>query len=62
MLDRIEREITIEAPLDRVWDLVTGWWVPDERGLVGDRSPGATTVRSSELAHLREMVAQPASA
>jgi uncharacterized protein YndB with AHSA1/START domain len=27
--DRIEREITINAPLDRVWDLVTepGWWI-----------------------------------
>lgn len=50
MQDSIEREILIEAPLDLVWDLVIelGWWVPDERGVVGDRSPGATTVRSSE--------------
>ena len=29
--DRIEREIVIAAPLQRVWDLVTepGWWVGD---------------------------------
>ncbi|SDK59442.1 SRPBCC domain-containing protein [Nonomuraea jiangxiensis] len=33
--DRIEREISIEAPLERVWDLITetGWWVGD-----GDRT------------------------
>lgn len=29
--DRIEREITIDAPLERVWELVVepGWWVGD---------------------------------
>src|SRR5205807_33777 len=29
--DRIEREITIEAPLERVWELVSepGWWISD---------------------------------
>lgn len=33
--DRIEQEVTIDAPLERVWDLVAepGWWVGD-----GDRS------------------------
>ncbi|MGI9002113.1 MAG: hypothetical protein ACR2GH_10630 [Pseudonocardia sp.] len=33
--DRIEREILINTPLDRVWDLVSepGWWIGD-----GDRS------------------------
>lgn len=47
--DSIERSITINAPLDRVWELVTdpGWWVPDESGTVGDRTPGAVTVRES---------------
>lgn len=31
MQDSIERNITIAAPIERVWDLVTepGWWVPD---------------------------------
>jgi uncharacterized protein YndB with AHSA1/START domain len=60
MNDRIEREITIEAGLERVWELVTrpGWWVPDEAsgaggnagGNVGepDRTPGSRTVRESE--------------
>lgn len=35
MTDRIEREVTIHAPLERVWKLVTepGWWIGD-----GDRS------------------------
>jgi uncharacterized protein YndB with AHSA1/START domain len=33
--DKIEREIVIEAPLERVWTLVSepGWWIGD-----GDRS------------------------
>ena len=33
--DRIEREIVIDAPLERVWSLVSepGWWIGD-----GDRS------------------------
>ena len=32
MQDRIEQQIVIHAPLDRVWDLVSvpGWWVPTE--------------------------------
>ena len=31
--DRIEREITIEAPAQRVWDLVSepGWYINEER-------------------------------
>jgi uncharacterized protein YndB with AHSA1/START domain len=42
MDDRIEREITISAPLERVWDLVTesGWWVPSDQPLrlIADRA------------------------
>lgn len=32
MEDRIEQVIAINAPLDRVWELVTqpGWWVPSD--------------------------------
>jgi uncharacterized protein YndB with AHSA1/START domain len=51
MEDRIEQEITINADLDRVWDLVTrpGWWVPDMHGgAAPDRTPGSVTVRESE--------------
>ncbi|MFI7705238.1 SRPBCC domain-containing protein [Nonomuraea sp. NPDC049480] len=35
--DRIEREILIAAPLERVWSLVTepGFWVADEGSLAG---------------------------
>ncbi|RZS34409.1 uncharacterized protein YndB with AHSA1/START domain [Herbihabitans rhizosphaerae] len=31
MQDKIEREVLIEAPVARVWDLVTvpGWWIND---------------------------------
>ncbi|WP_216208174.1 SRPBCC domain-containing protein [Amycolatopsis aidingensis] len=34
--DRIEREIVIDAPVERVWSLVTepGWWISD----AGDRT------------------------
>jgi uncharacterized protein YndB with AHSA1/START domain len=50
MDDRIEREITINAPLDRVWELVTepGWWVPSDVPQSADRHPGAVTMRKSE--------------
>jgi uncharacterized protein YndB with AHSA1/START domain len=51
MEDRIEQEITINADLDRVWDLVTrpGWWVPDTQGgAATDRTPRSVTVRESE--------------
>jgi uncharacterized protein YndB with AHSA1/START domain len=49
MEDRIEHSVRIEAPLDRVWDLVTepGWWVPSDATAVIDRAPGAVTVRTS---------------
>jgi uncharacterized protein YndB with AHSA1/START domain len=50
MNDRIEREITINAPVERVWDLVTvpGWWVPTEAEDPVDHTPGHRTVRKSE--------------
>ncbi len=50
MQDTIERNITISAPLDRVWDLVTepGWWVPSDAPVRADRTAGAVVVRESE--------------
>jgi uncharacterized protein YndB with AHSA1/START domain len=50
MNDRIERSIVIQAPLDRVWDLVTepGWWVPTDVPAVPDRAEGSVTVRTSQ--------------
>jgi uncharacterized protein YndB with AHSA1/START domain len=50
MQDRIERSITITAPLERVWDLVTepGWWVPSDVPVDADRTPGTVVVRESE--------------
>jgi uncharacterized protein YndB with AHSA1/START domain len=50
MQDTIERDIVINAPLDRVWDLVTetGWWVPSDEPVDDDRTPGAVVVRESE--------------
>jgi uncharacterized protein YndB with AHSA1/START domain len=50
MQDVIEQEISINAGLERVWDLVTepGWWVPTEAAASTDRTVGSTTVRSSE--------------
>ena len=50
MNDRIEHSVLIEAPLDRVWDLVTepGWWVPTQTPAATDRTPGAVAVRESE--------------
>lgn len=49
MEDRIEQEITINASLDRVWELVTepGWWVPTQVEGEIDRTPGHVTVRES---------------
>lgn len=49
MDDRIERQIMIQASLDRVWDLVTqpGWWVPSDNEVAVDRTPGHQTVRES---------------
>ena len=45
----IEDEITIDAGLERVWELVTepGWWVPSDREVTAERSPGAVVVRES---------------
>lgn len=50
MQDVIEQEISINANLERVWDLVTepGWWVPTEAAVPTDRTAGSTTVRTSE--------------
>lgn len=44
-VDRIEREILIEAPVDRVFELVSeaGWWIGD-----GDRS-GQTVTRDGDV-------------
>jgi uncharacterized protein YndB with AHSA1/START domain len=48
--DRIEQQITINAPLDRVWDLVStpGWWVPTDVEEPAVRTPGHQTVRDNE--------------
>jgi uncharacterized protein YndB with AHSA1/START domain len=50
MDDRIEQQIVIDAPLERVWDLVTrpGWWVPSAVEEPVDHTPGHQTVRESE--------------
>jgi uncharacterized protein YndB with AHSA1/START domain len=50
MQDTIERNITISAPVARVWDLVTepGWWVPTDAPVAADRAPGAVVVRESQ--------------
>lgn len=50
MEDRIVQDITINAALDRVWDLVTepGWWVPSDAEVPADRTPGSQAVRESE--------------
>ena len=50
MPDSIERNITIAAPIERVWDLVTepGWWVPTDVPGEADRTPGHVVVRESE--------------
>lgn len=50
MQDTIERSITITAPLERVWELVTepGWWVPSDAPANDDRTPGTVVVRESE--------------
>jgi uncharacterized protein YndB with AHSA1/START domain len=50
MEDRIEQQITINAPLDRVWQLVSepGWWVPSTSVAPIDHTPGHQVVRESE--------------
>jgi uncharacterized protein YndB with AHSA1/START domain len=49
MQDRIEQRVTINAPLDRVWDLVStpGWWVPTTSEEPPDRTIGHRVVRES---------------
>ena len=48
--DQIVRTVTINATLDRVWDLVTepGWWVPNDAPQPVDHTPGHRIVRRSE--------------
>lgn len=50
MDDRIEQAITINAPLDRVWELVSepGWWVPSTVTAPADHAPGHQVVRETE--------------
>jgi uncharacterized protein YndB with AHSA1/START domain len=50
MQDRIEQQVVINAPLDRVWELVStpGWWVPSTVEEPAVRTPGHQTVRQSE--------------
>ena len=50
MDDRIEQRITINAGLDRVWQLVSepGWWVPTTADEPPDRTVGHRRVRTSE--------------
>jgi uncharacterized protein YndB with AHSA1/START domain len=50
MEDRIEHDIMINAPLDRVWELVSepGWWVPTTVVAPVDHTPGHQVVRESE--------------
>jgi uncharacterized protein YndB with AHSA1/START domain len=50
MEDRIEHDIMINAPLDRVWALVSepGWWVPTAVVAPVDHTPGHQVVRESE--------------
>ncbi len=50
MEDRIERNIVINAPLDRVWELVSepGWWVPATVAGPVDHTPGHQAVRETE--------------
>jgi uncharacterized protein YndB with AHSA1/START domain len=49
MEDRIVQDITINADLDRVWELVSrpGWWVPTDIEEPVDHTPGHQTVRKS---------------
>jgi uncharacterized protein YndB with AHSA1/START domain len=50
MDDRIEQAVTINAPLDRVWELVSdpGWWVPSTVTAPPDHTPGHQVVRETE--------------
>ncbi|WP_034264395.1 hypothetical protein [Actinospica robiniae] len=48
--DAIEQEISINADLELVWELVSvpGWWVPSDAPVPVDRTAGSHTVRTSE--------------
>jgi uncharacterized protein YndB with AHSA1/START domain len=50
MEDRIEQTITIDASLDRVWELVSepGWWVPAKLVEPINHTPGYQVMRESE--------------
>lgn len=50
MEDRIEQEITIDAPLERVWELVSepGWWVPSDVTEPVNHTPGHQAARTTE--------------
>lgn len=50
MQNVIEQEITINAGLERVWELVTepGWWVATQEPVPADRTPGSVTERVNE--------------
>ena len=50
MQNTVERSISISAPVERVWDLVTepGWWVPTDVPTPAERTPGKVVVRESE--------------
>jgi uncharacterized protein YndB with AHSA1/START domain len=50
MQDTIERSISVAAPLERVWNLVTepGWWVPSDSGQTAEPRPGNVVVRESQ--------------
>ena len=50
MQDAIEQEISINADLEQVWELVSvpGWWVPSDVPVPVDRTAGAQTVRKSD--------------
>lgn len=50
MQDVIEQEISVNADLEQVWDLVSvpGWWVPSDVPVPVDRATGSHTVRKSE--------------
>ena len=50
MEDRIEQDIMINAPLNRVWELVSepGWWVPTTVAAPVDHTTGHQVVRETE--------------
>lgn len=61
MEDRIEQQITINAPLDRVWQLVSepGWWVRVTVVEGARRPQGAARVRMNDVDHVLAALADP---